>query len=300
MTRYCDVIAHEYTHGIIHHSCELIYQGESGALNESFADIFGLMAERWILGPNAVSNWLLGGDAGVTIPTRSFIDPAAEGSHSINNNGVCGGAAGQPDTYEGDRWTDVDALATCDFGGVHGNSGVQNHWFYLLSEGGTGTNDNNDNYTVQGIGMDDAAEIAFWSMQNELIEDSDYDDARSAAVAAAIMLFGNCSNQHGQTENAWYAVGVGDESACVGLSVENHLNENFSVRPNPTENFVKLNWSTKSKFDVVVYDITGRMILKKENVTNNMVFDIQSVPSGTYILEANDNGQTIRKKVIKN
>ena len=48
-----------------------------------------------------------------------------------------------------------------DYGGVHINSGVQNHWFYLLSQGGSGVNDNGDSYSVSGIGINQALEIAY-------------------------------------------------------------------------------------------------------------------------------------------
>ncbi|MFD1553973.1 M4 family metallopeptidase [Putridiphycobacter roseus] len=298
MSRYCDVVSHEYVHGIIHHSSELIYQGESGALNESFADIFGLMAQRSILGNNSVSNWLLGGDPGLTgVPTRSFINPSSEGSHNFANGIFCGVGAGQPDTYLGLRWTDVNLA--CDNGGVHGNSGVQNHWFYLLSVGGTGINDNNDAFAVQGIGRDDAAEIAFWSMQNELIDVSDYDDARIGAVTAAILLFGNCSIQHTQTENAWQAVGVGNASDCGNLYVESKDVTDFSIYPNPSNGLIKLNWKNASTYNITVFDLSGRIVFSEANVNNNMTFNVQLIPAGAYIIEARNGETTVRKKVIK-
>ena len=63
-----------------------------------------------------------------------------------------------PDTYGGTYWINPGGP---DLGGVHTNSSVQNFWFYLLSVGGTGVNDNGDSYSVTGIGIDDAAKIAY-------------------------------------------------------------------------------------------------------------------------------------------
>lgn len=62
---------------------------------------------------------------------------------------------GQPDTYQGANWH----TANTDHGGVHTNSGVLNHWFYLLSVGGSGTNDLGNSYAIQGIGIDKAAKL---------------------------------------------------------------------------------------------------------------------------------------------
>jgi hypothetical protein len=223
---------------------------------------------------SSVANWLHSGDLPYHpgVETRSFIDPPSQGSHAAS---PCTQTAGQPDTYQGTNWSNTAALG-CDQGGIHGNGGVQNHWFYLLSQEGSGTNDNLDFYNVLGIGADDAAEIAFWSMQNELTDAANYNDARSGAIAAAIMLFGNCSVQHWQTDEAWYAVGVGNGNACPGLNVSEYSDENFSIYLNPAESFISLDWKNKSNFNVAVYDVTEKVIVKKENVNSNMVFDIQS------------------------
>ncbi|NIW45715.1 MAG: hypothetical protein GWN30_13480, partial [Gammaproteobacteria bacterium] len=64
-----------------------------------------------------------------------------------------------------------------DNGGVHTNSGVQNYWFYLLSEGGSGVNDNGDAYFVTGIGIEEAAQIAYRNLTVYLMPGSDYPDA---------------------------------------------------------------------------------------------------------------------------
>lgn len=185
-----DVAGHEVTHGLTTFTAGLIYSMESGALNESFSDIFGTAIEHF--GRPDDWNWLLGEDIGVFGPLRSIENPNAEGD---------------PDTYFGDFWADLDGG---DSGGVHTNSGVQNFWYYLLTEGGTGTNDNGDDYEVSGIDFDASSAIAFRNLTVYLTPSSPFADARFFSIESAIDLFGVCTFEVEQTANAWYAVGVGD------------------------------------------------------------------------------------------
>ncbi|MCC7453418.1 MAG: M4 family metallopeptidase, partial [Crocinitomix sp.] len=177
-----DIVGHEITHGLTTFTANLIYSEESGALNESFSDIFGTAIEEYA--KPGEWNWLIGDEMGWTI--RSMADPTLY---------FC------PDTYLGDLWEEG--------GDVHYNSGVQNHWFYLLTEGGIGTNDVGNDYVVTGIGIDDASAIAFRNLTVYLTPSSNYEDARFYSIQAAIDLFGDCSEEMGQTMNAWYAVNVG-------------------------------------------------------------------------------------------
>ncbi|MBK7856267.1 MAG: M4 family metallopeptidase [Bacteroidetes bacterium] len=115
-------------------------------------------------------------------------------------------AYSQPDTYMGDFW--YPPSGSYDKGGVHINSGVQNFWFYLLTLGGSGTNDTNQTYIVTGIGLTKAAQITYRNLNNYLTSASNYFDAREGSLRAATDLFGWCSNEVLQTARAWYAVGV--------------------------------------------------------------------------------------------
>lgn len=182
-----DVVGHEFSHGVIEWTADLIYQFESGALSESFADIFGEATEYHALG---VNDWAIGSEiinGGGSI--RGMQDPKAQGD---------------PDTYLGQYWY----TGNDDAGGVHTNGTVQNHWFYLLSEGGSGTNDNGDSYNVNGIGIEDAIQISYRNLAVYLNPASQYLDARVGSIQAAIDLFGVNSPQHLATEDAWDAVGV--------------------------------------------------------------------------------------------
>lgn len=183
-----DVVGHEFAHGVTQYEADLVYSFESGALNESFSDIFGAMVEFYAEGNNG--NYLIGEDFWIADGRlRDMSNP------NIKNH---------PDTYEGDFWW----TTTGDNGGVHTNSGVQNFWFFLLAEGGSGTNDNGDAYAVQGIGRNNAARIAYRNLSVYLTSSSDYADAKNGSIFSAMDLFGTCSNEVLQTVNAWNAVGV--------------------------------------------------------------------------------------------
>ena len=180
-----DIAAHEVTHGLTSKTANLVYSYESGALNEGFSDIFGTAIEFYT-GVNA--DWLIGEDIGAAF--RSMSNP---------------NAYGQPDTYLGTSWY----TGTGDNGGVHYNSGVLNYWFYLLSVGGTGTNDKGNAFNVSAIGIDKAGEIAYRMLTVYLTSSSQYSNARPAAIQSATDLYGACSNEVIQTINAMYAIGVG-------------------------------------------------------------------------------------------
>lgn len=190
-----DVVGHEFTHAVTENEANFIYEGESGALDESFCDIFGIMVEHYA----GTGDYEIGEEFIITTdPT--WLDILRRSMSNPNN-------FNDPDTYEGNFWIDPNDIGN-DFGGVHTNSGVQNFWFFLLSEGGNGTNDNGDAYAVQGIGRNNAASISYRNLTFYLTSSSDYADAKNGSIFSAMDLFGNCSNEVLQTVNAWNAVGV--------------------------------------------------------------------------------------------
>ncbi|MGI9516730.1 MAG: M4 family metallopeptidase, partial [Pirellulaceae bacterium] len=195
-----DIVGHELAHGVTQNSANLIYSYESGALNESFSDIFGEAIEYYATG---TKDWFSG--TGVLI--------GGGGIRSLANPNVYG----DPDTYLGTNWW----YSPNDNGGVHTNSGVQNHWFYLLSDGGTGTNDNGDAFNVPGIGIEDAADIAYRNLTVYLTPLSQHLEARAGSLQAATDLFGFDSPQYLSTLEAWNAVGVyGEELHLVPEMVQ--------------------------------------------------------------------------------
>ena len=186
-----DIVGHEIAHGVTEYTANLVYSYESGALNESFSDIFGESIENYATGTN---DWLMGdqiGAGGSGGALRSMSNP---------------NTYGDPDTYLGTNWYSGSG----DNGGVHYNSGVQNKWFYILTEGESGTNDNGDAYAVSGIGMTAAGAIAYRNLSVYLSSSSNYAAARAGAIQSAIDLYGAGSDEEIATTDAWYAVGVGD------------------------------------------------------------------------------------------
>lgn len=190
-----DVVSHEFTHGVTGNSAGLIYRNESGALNESFSDIFGNVVERFALGNEA--DWLIG-KANFTL--RDMQNPKAYGD---------------PDTYKGENWVS----GTSDNGGVHTNSGVQNYWFYLMCEGGSGINDKGFDYQVTGVGYDKAEAIAYRNLAYYLTPSSDFVDARVGSLLSAEDLYDSCSDEVKETAKAWHAVGIGSATLSKDLEM---------------------------------------------------------------------------------
>ena len=197
-----DVTAHELGHGVCSSSAALAYQRESGALNEGFSDIWGAAVEHEYAPTK--SAFLIGEDITKTSPfyLRSMSNPKA---------------VGQPDTYRGENWSPATAAEGCatpgpntnDNCGVHNNSGVLNHWFYILVQGKTGTNDIGKSYSVTGIGFDKAAAIAYRAEVNYLTANSTFINTRDFGMQAATDLYGANSPEFIATQDAFYAVGLG-------------------------------------------------------------------------------------------
>ena len=196
-----DVMAHEFTHLVTSQNGHggLDYMNESGALNESFSDIFAMGVKKYAYGS---TNWTIGEDVMIK---ESFM-------RSMKNPND----ASHPDTYGNENGFWIPSTSTPDKdkndnGGVHTNSGVQNFWFYLLSEGGNGVNDNNNSYSVTGIGIDKALKIAYQNLINYLTPSATYADARIGSILSAQELYGTGSLEEVAVTNAWHAVGVGDK-----------------------------------------------------------------------------------------
>ncbi len=233
-----DVMAHEFTHMVTNFNGNggLNYERESGALNESFSDILGTTIERVALGSKA--NWQIGEDVMLmATEMRKMDDPKnsmlpskekitklyfklfgvdditllpQDVRESIENLDCSIPEGSMPDTYKGEFWQDTEDISK-DHGGVHTNSGVQNYWFYLLTEGGTGMNDNNEEYDIDGIGILDAVKIAYRNLTFYLTPDATYEDALEGSMKSAEDLFGALSKQQKSVYDAWCAVGLRSE-----------------------------------------------------------------------------------------
>jgi hypothetical protein len=158
--------------------------------------IFGERVEQW--SNTGKQTWICGEDV------------FWGGARSMNNPNFFN----QPDTYLGTNWVNTTGCFPSDnndYCGVHTNSGVGNFWFFLLSQGGTGTNDIGNNYFVNGIGIEKAAKVVYQMENYYMLSSSNagYLDARNYSITAAEELFGANSLEVISVTNAWYAVGVG-------------------------------------------------------------------------------------------
>lgn len=221
-----DVCAHEIGHGVCEFTANLVYQRESGAMNEGFSDIWAAAVEDYVLseidGSLAYDPWGIGeqiderdggeqpGEAG-SRALRWMDDPKA---------------AGDPDSYGGENWIDPEcgtpSLAN-DQCGVHTNSGVLNKWYYFLVTG-SGQNfspgyqkqsaddqvtDGGNSYTVEGIGFDKASQITYIA-ETMLSPNAKFADMRETSILVAQTLYGIGSKEEESTTNAWHAVDIGE------------------------------------------------------------------------------------------
>jgi bacillolysin len=282
-----DVCGHEITHGMTSFTAALNYSGESGALNEGFSDIFGTCIEFYARPSNA--NWLMGGDFGAI---RDMSHP---------------NAYSQPDTYKGTYW--INTNSSYDNGGVHFNSGVLNYWFYLLTAGGSGTNDKGVAYSVTGIGIAKAQAIAYRTLTNYLVPSSQYADARTYSIQAAKDLYGATSVEVTQVKNAWKAVGVKATAAAATIesdapiaAVESPTLKSaasdikvFSIYPNPVKNRFTIEFTQAKAGNVylAVYSMSGtkiyRQVIAAGAGANRVPVSLPSMSAGTYIVKLNNN-----------
>lgn len=203
-----EIAGHELTHGVTENSAALIYADESGALNESFSDIFGNTI-RFLNAPS-FATWYVG---------DQLLLPGAPGDVAFRNMSNPNEFQ-NADCYNGLFFNNGDI--------VHYDSGIQNFWYYLICTGGTGTNDLGNNYNVAAIGMTDAMTIAYRNLAFYLTPSSTFMDARLGSEQAAIDLFGLCSPQHLAVVHAWYAVGVGANTTSAQVDAQFNISENFS------------------------------------------------------------------------
>ena len=193
-----DVGGHEMTHGVVQNTAALRYQGESGAINESMADIFGCSIDS--------ADWLIGEDV-VKIayfPTgalRSLEDPH-NGGTSLDDNGY------QP-RVKSEMYTGLQ-----DNGGVHINSGIPNWAFYKYA---------------QAVGRYHASKIFYYALTNFLTQSSQFIDLRLAVIQSAKALYGDNSKEANQAGVAFDAVGILDGTASQPTT---------SLPPNPGDEYI--------------------------------------------------------------
>jgi len=181
-----DVVGHEMTHGVTSKTAALLYQDQSGALNEAISDIFGEMVENFAQGSN---DWIVGSH--LTSPFRNMQDPSSKQFFP-----------GHPFPSRMSEFISSSDPVLANFvnkdsGGVHINSSIINHAYYLLVQGEPGA-----------IGHSDAERIFYRALTMHLTKNSQFLDARLAAIQSADELFGAGSNQSQRTAQAFDGVEI--------------------------------------------------------------------------------------------
>jgi bacillolysin len=287
-----DVAGHEIGHAVCTNTANLAYQKESGAMNEALSDIWGACIEYYAA-PNK-QRWLIGEDierrAG-HLSLRSMSNPKSEG---------------QPDTYGGTNWTSQTKCrptSNNDQCGVHNNSGVLNHWFYILTEGKTGTNDLGSSYSITGIGIDKAAKITYRMESVYMTSSSTYANARTYGIQAATDLYGAGSLEVIATTNAFYAVGVGTAyvstaKIAVAKSAKTATTtEAFVLYPNPTSEVLNVSVKENKVSSYKIFNSLGFQI--QTGKTSGGEINVSNLSKGIYFFELNNGQDTVVKSFIK-
>jgi|GEM_PF-1613503 len=192
-----DVTAHEFGHGLTEKEANLTYSYESGALNEASSDILAAAVEAYVDGTTGQDTWDVGEDCWLADRALRFMQSPSDDGASFDHYSA--------------RYT-----GSSDNGGVHWNSGIANHYFYLLSEGGQHHNSAyRSGYTVNGIGIGDAYAIWYEALTNYMTSSTDFAAARTANEDACAAL-GYSTTTCESVSYAWYEVGVGSDPAGGG------------------------------------------------------------------------------------
>ncbi len=163
-----DVVAHEFTHGVLDAEAPLFYHYQSGAINESYADVFGELIDLSYSGGKDTSStrWKIGEDTPIGA-FRDMRDPTRRG---------------HPDRVRSPKWHS----GSSDDGGVHRNSGVGNKAAYLMAEGGRF-----NGYTIKPIGRTRTARVWYQALTTRLTPAANYVDLADALVSACTDLAGS-------------------------------------------------------------------------------------------------------------
>jgi Zn-dependent metalloprotease len=188
LTKAIDVIGHELTHGVTQYAAGLEYRKQSGALNESFSDVFGSLIKQYSLGQSAEeADWLIG--EGILVPELG------QALRSMKDPGTAFEGDSQPAHM--DDYVDLpdDDAPENDNGGVHINSGIPNKAFYLVAT------------AIGGNAWEAPGEIWYQTLTQRLQPTSDFREAANATIEAAAERFPGGTEEQA-VRRAWEEVGV--------------------------------------------------------------------------------------------
>ena len=254
LAKSLDVAGHEISHGVITNTANLEYFGESGAMNESYADIFAIMITRdnWQIGEEVVNPNTFRGGA-----LRSLADP--------HNGGTRLGSPGWQPRHVNEQFRGRE-----DNGGVHINSGILNHAFYLFSVDET-MGEVNDNVLK-------TEQIYYRALTTYLTSRSDFRDLRAAIILSAKDLHGPNSAEVTAAANAFASVGITSPSVesilntspppaveTIPDEIEANVGEDFILYTDDNSNGLYI----KNVRTDDVIQISNSTVLNKPSITDN-------------------------------
>lgn len=260
-----DIIAHEFTHAVTDKTAKLEYENQSGALNESFSDVFGILIEN--------RDWTIGED--IVLPNAPIkLMRSMENPTLYNQPAHMKDYKNLPNTQQG------------DWGGVHTNSGIPNKAFYNVAK---------------AIGKEKSGKIYYRALTSHLHAYSNFQDARDALETSAKELYGDAEKL--EVAKAFYAVGIGEapSETTISLKAANVTVDNATNDGNYTLT-IALDGQNSAKTVKVLENGTNEVLNQNVNVetegkTLTKVFT--NKPEGTYnyTVEVSDGNQVLTSEV---
>lgn len=188
-TRSLSVIGHELAHGVTQYTANLVYSGQSGALNESVSDVFGALVEQHTLGQDAASaSWLIG-EGIFTDEVEGTALRSMKAPGTAYDDDVLGK---DPQPAHMSDYVETED----DNGGVHLNSGIPNRAFYLAAD------------AIGGNAWEQAGHIWYETLTTEIKATTDFRGFARATTDVAARLYGDTSAEVDAVRSAWQTVGV--------------------------------------------------------------------------------------------
>lgn len=254
LARGLDVGGHEMTHGVVEKTANLEYQGESGALNESFADIFGAMID--------LGDWQIGEDV-MQSGTHTCLRDLSNPNNGVSSNSPFWQPAHKNQQYNG----------SADNGGVHINSGIVNKAYFLFA-------------TASGVGTDKAEQVYYKALRDYLVKSSQFVDCRAAIIQAANDLYGSpVANAAASAFDQVGIVGSGGSGGSTGGS--NYLGQ---LAVNPGTPFLLCVADDLGSFDIA--DANGNVLGALYN-DDNIKSRPSITDDGSTVVFVNETGHII-------
>ena len=255
-----DVGGHELTHGVVQETANLVYQNQPGALNESFADIFGFLIEGeedFRIGEDITKGNIFRSGA-----LRNMLDPN-NGGNSLNDNGY------QPASFE-ERFTGSE-----DNGGVHINSGIPNRAFALF---------------YQAVGKSKAERVYYRALNEYLTRTSQFLDCREVVIQSCLDLFPGSTTEAEAAAAAYDAVGIRSADQGGEETQEEISFPAIDLNPNPGADFIAVtDAEANSTTPIVRYDPRSGQFLRISNARNIKPISISDTGSrGVFVDENNE------------